>query len=85
VDGIIANGVCHTKNFEKKKKLKCIKHAQIKNIKVNNAGRKQAKKKKKNCSIKEDSTKTFIYKKQKRKHYLDNFKSKAVSSDGNFV
>ncbi len=84
MDGIIANGVCHTKNFEKKK-VKCIKHAQIKNIKVNNAGRKQAKKKKKLFHKGRLYTNIYIQKKKKRKGYLDNFKSKAVSSDGNFV
>ncbi len=68
-------------------KVKCIKHAQIKNIKVNNAGRKRRRKKR----SKEE--KTVPQRKTLHKHlctkkfsgYLGSFKSKAVSSDGNFV
>ncbi len=78
MDGIIANnGVCHTK-------VKCIKHAQIKNIKVNNIGR--IKKKRRTVPHKEDPTQTFMYNKTNSlSDYFGNFKSKAVSSDGNFV
>src|SRR5690349_16031958 len=61
---------------------KCIKHAQIINIKVNNAGRKRRKTVPQRKTLHKH---LYTIKKQNFSTYLGNFKSKAVSSDGNFV
>ncbi len=61
MDGIIAEGVCHTKKTTNKRKMH-----QTENIKVNEYWTEEKKKKKKNkanCSTKEDSTQnTYIQK-----------------------